>query len=189
VDFLVYSRGAPAAAESEHDRALDEEHWSYMDGFAAGMIARGPTLAADRERWTGSLHILDLPDADAARAFAEHEPYNRAGLFAEHVIRRFENLLGRTMWEHPGASEDPRFFVIAHRPAGQRRPAPAFPALTDERLIVHGALRMPGDASPAGVALAFQAPTRAAAEVILRAGSVDEHVELELHDWELGGRR
>ena len=74
-----------------------------MDRFADGMIARGPTLAPDRETWTGSLHILDLPSAEAAREFVEREPYNRAGLFEHHMIRRFENLLGRTMWEFPEA--------------------------------------------------------------------------------------
>ena len=73
-----------------------------MDRFADGMIARGPTLGADRETWTGSLHIVDLPSAEAAREFVEREPYNRAGLFEQHIIRRFKNLLGRTMWEFPG---------------------------------------------------------------------------------------
>src|SRR4051794_6888702 len=99
IDFFVYSRAAPSAADVEHDRALDEEHWSYMDRFADGMVARGPTLGADRETWTGSLHIVDLPSAEAAREFVEHEPYNRAGLFEHHTICRFNNLLGRTMFE------------------------------------------------------------------------------------------
>src|SRR6476660_9234227 len=67
VHFLVYSRAALAAPGVEHDPALDEEHWSYMDRFADGMVARGPTLAADRELWTGSVHIVDLPSAEAAR--------------------------------------------------------------------------------------------------------------------------
>ena len=43
--------------------ALTEEHWSYMDRFADGMLARGPTLAPDRETWTGSIHIVELPSA------------------------------------------------------------------------------------------------------------------------------
>jgi uncharacterized protein len=107
VDFFVYSRAAPGAANADHGRALDEEHWSYMDRFADGMTARGPTLAADRETWTGSMHIVDLPSAEAAREFAEREPYHRAGLFEDDMIRRFTNLLGRTMWESAGGSLDP----------------------------------------------------------------------------------
>jgi len=59
-----------------------------MDRFAAGMTARGPTLGPDRETWTGSLHIVDLPSEAAARSFVENEPYNRAGRFSEHQIGR-----------------------------------------------------------------------------------------------------
>jgi uncharacterized protein YciI len=196
MDFFVYSRAAPSAAGVEHDPALDEAHWSYMDRFADGMIARGPTLAANRELWTGSVHIVGLPSAEAAREFVERAPYNRAGLFEHHIIHRFENLLGRTMWESPGGSADPRFFVIALRVAGAGEHAPALllldlSARLRERLIVHGELLTPDDARPAGVALALQAPTREAVDVLLRDGGpgFDEHFELQILDWEFGGRR
>ena len=76
-----------------------------------------PDARSDRTTWTGSIHIVDLPNAEAARVFVEHEPYNRAGLFEHHLIRRFTNLLGRTMWEFPAAPDNPRFMVIAHAPA------------------------------------------------------------------------
>ena len=170
------------------DSALTEEHWSYMDQFAGGMIARGPTFAADRATWTGSLHIVDLPSAEAADRFVEHEPYNRAGLFAQHFIRRFSNRLGRTMWEFPGGSDDPRFLVIAHAPAGVR--LPDFTALGRERLIVHGELRTE-DSRPVGVALALQAPTRAAVDALLRDrdAEFDQHLDVEILGWEFGGRR
>jgi uncharacterized protein len=194
--FFIYSRAAPSAASVEHDPALDDEHWSYMDTFADGMIARGPTLAADRETWTGSVHIVDLPSAEAARAFVEREPYNSAGLYERHTIRRFVNLLGRTMWESPGGSADPRFFVIAQRVpvAGEHAPALPAPDFTDlprERLIVHGDLLTPDDARPAGVAFALQAPTREAVGILVSNGRprLDEYFELQIHDWECGGRR
>jgi hypothetical protein len=166
-----------------------------MDRFADGMIARGPTLAADRATWTGSLHIVALPSAEAARQFVEHEPYNRAGLFDQHLIRRFDNLLGRTMWEAPAGSDGPRFLVIAHAPAeaGEHPPAglPDFTALERERLIVHGALLTPDGATPVGVALALQAPTRQAVDALLRAGRarLDERLDVQILDWEFGGRR
>jgi uncharacterized protein len=146
-----------------------------MDRFADRMIARGPTLAADRETWTGSLHILDLPSAAAAREFVEHEPYNRAGLFEQHLIRRFHNLLGRTMWESAGGSDDPRFLVIADGPLAEVAP---------ERLSVRGELLTLDEAEPAGVALALQAPTRQAVEALVGGGE-----DVEIHDWEFGGRR
>jgi len=156
-----------------------------MDRFADGMIARGPTLAADRETWTGSVHILDLPSADAAREFVEREPYNRAGLYEQHVIRRFKNLLGRTMWEFPEESVDPRFLVIA------RLPRPDLTALPRERLIVHGDLLTPDDARPAGVVIALQAPTRETVAALLTDGraGLAKHSDVQILDWEFGGRR
>jgi uncharacterized protein YciI len=176
VDFFVLSRAVSADAAGEDARALTEEHWSYMDRFADRMIARGPTLAADRETWTGSLHILDLPSADAAHEFVEREPYNRAGLFEGHLIRRFDNLLGRTMWESAAEADDPRFLVIA------RGPLPGVTALAPERLNVHGEQLTLDEGRPAGVALALQAPSRKAVEALLGGG-------LQIHDWEFGGRR
>jgi hypothetical protein len=152
-----------------------------MDRFADGMVARGPTLAPDRETWTGSIHIVDLPSAEAAHEFVEREPYNRAGLFEHHMIRRFRNVLGRTMWEFGGGSVEPRFFVIADLAADCT-------ALPPGRLIVHGELLMPADATPAGVALALQAPTRETVAALLtdtQAGLA----EVQILDWEFGGRR
>jgi hypothetical protein len=192
----VYSRAAPSTVGVEHDPALDEEHWSYMDGFADGMTARGPTLAADRTTWTGSIHIVDLPSAEAAREFVEREPYNRAGLFEQHIIRRFNNLLGRTMWESRGGSDDPRFFVIAHMRAEAEEQAPTvplrdFPALAPERLIVHGDLFTSDGARPVGVVFALQAPTREVVDALLRGRQAgrENHLDVEIHDWEFGGRR
>jgi uncharacterized protein YciI len=195
VDFFVHSRAAPSAASVEHDPALDEEHWSYMDRFADGMTARGPTLGADRETWTGSIHIVDLPSVDTAREFVEREPYNRAGLYEHHDIRRFKNLLGRTMWESPGGSADPRFLVVAHPArAGEHAPAgllPGFTGVPRDRLIVHGELLTLDDARPDGVVLALQAPTREAVDALLTSGQagLDEHSDLQILDWEFGGRR
>ena len=125
-----------------------------MDRFAAGMTARGPTLAADGETWTGSLHIVDLPDDAAARAFVEHEPYNRAGLFEDHFIRRFDNLAGRDMWQFPRGPEEPRFLVIARHRQEADDGMPAAPCarpsgLPSERLIFHGELHPPKGPGPA----------------------------------------
>jgi uncharacterized protein YciI len=194
IEFFIHSRAAPDVADVEE--ALNEEHWSYMDRFAGDMIARGPTLAADRATWTGSVHIVDLPSAEAAEQFVEREPYNRAGLFEHHLIRRFNNLLGRTMWECPAGSDDPRFMVIARaRPeAGAHvpvAPPPDLAALARERLIVHGELLTSDDARPAGVVLALQAPTREAVDALLGGGRarLDQRFDVQILDWELGGRR
>ena len=162
-----------------------------MDRFADGMTARGPTLGPDRETWTGSVHIVDLPSAAAAREFVEREPYNRAGLFEQHIVRRFGNLLGQTMWEFGGGSDDPRFMVIAHCSPAAGGLLPDFAALPREDVIVHGELRTLDDAAPAGMVVALQAPTRAAVEAALGGGEVrlDQLSTVEILEWEFGGRR
>jgi hypothetical protein len=131
--------------------------------FAESMIARGPTLAADRETATGSLYVLGLPSVDAAREFVAREPNNRACVYADHFIWRFENLLGRTMWEFSGVADEPRFLVIARldrdHNAGQGQPEESLAPELRERLIVCGALSTLDDGEPAGVALAFRSRT------------------------------
>ena len=198
MDFFVYSRDAPGAKALRDDDVLLEEHWSYMDRFAGTMSARGPTFGTDRETVTGSLHVVGLPTVDAAREFVAHEPNNRAGVYAEHSVWRFENLLRRTMWEFPGVADEPKFLVIAHshgNPTIAARGVPVPPenlsARLWQRLIIYGALTALADAAPVGVALAVQARDRQAVDALLdegRAGlSVFPHVEI--HDWEFGGRR
>jgi uncharacterized protein len=197
VDFFVYSRDA-AGTTLRDDEELLEEHWSYMDAFAESMIARGPTLAADRVTATGSLHVLGLPSLAAARDFVAREPNNRAGVYADHVIWRFENLLGRNMWEFSSAADEARFLIIARsegdrraerssRPISQER----LPAELRERLILYGALSTLADAEPVGVALAVQAPDRATVAAFLEDGrtGVDVFQDIEIHNWEFGGRR
>ncbi len=195
MDFLVYSWSAPVAADSEDDPELDEQHWSYMDGFAGDMTARGPTLGTDRQTWTGSLHVVDLPGPKAVREFVAREPYNQAGLFEEHFIWRFANFLGRTMWQFAGAADEPRFLVLARAADDlpkDPRPVPLadLPRELRERLIVYGELRNLDKEEPAGVAMAVQVPTREALDPLLgdgRAGLVD-YGEVKIHDWEFGRR-
>ena len=97
-----------------------------MDRFAESMIARGPTLDTKRETATGSLHVLALSGVDAAREFIALEPNNLAGVYGEHLVWRFENLLGRSMWEFPGQAAEPRFLVIGR--SHLRRCVPARPS-------------------------------------------------------------
>jgi len=68
VEYFLYGRGRPGTEALLEE--LAEAHWSFMDRYAEAMIARGPTLTADRTTWTGSMHIVNLPDVEAARVFA-----------------------------------------------------------------------------------------------------------------------
>src|SRR5262245_10213840 len=194
MDFFVYSRDAPGREALRADDGLLEKHWSYMDAFADTMIARGPTLATDRETPTGSLHVLGLPSVANATEFVERDPNNRAGVYAEHLIWRFENLLGQTMWEFTGIADEPRFLAIAlARTAVTAQPvalATVGPGVR-RRLIVYGALLEPDGADVVGAAVALHAPGKDAVIPILRNATalLDTFPSVEVHDWELGGRR
>jgi uncharacterized protein len=100
MQFLCYCRDKPGRGETR--RALLKDHWAFMSRYSDAMIARGPTMSADGKEMTGSLHIVNLPDADAARVFVHEDPFARAGLFEDIMVRRYHNVLGRTMWQFGG---------------------------------------------------------------------------------------
>jgi hypothetical protein len=191
VDFFVLNRDAADAAALRADQKLLEEHWSYMDGFAATMVARGPTLDMDGETATGSLHILALPSVEAAREFVALEPNNRAGVYREHLIWRFENLLGRSMWEFAGQPEQSRFLIVVRSHLGWDVSAETLPPELLDRLILYGALTTLDGAEPIGVAWAIEAADRETVDALIeeRRTGFGAFSEIEVHTWEFGGRR
>jgi hypothetical protein len=85
--------------------------------------------------------------------------------------------------------------VLAQFVAATSEPAPnlTLPELAPaarERLILHGELLTRDGARPAGVVLALQAPTREAVDVLLGAhAGLDARFDVQILDWEFGGRR
>jgi len=102
---------------------LLEAHWTYIDHYETELIARGPSFTDD-ETATGSVHIVDLLDAAAARAFAFDEPNYQAGVYRDVLVRRWRNLLDRTMWEFPAAERaETATWCWAWAPARSRIPS------------------------------------------------------------------
>jgi uncharacterized protein YciI len=165
------------------------------------MIARGPTLTPDRATWTGSMHMVDLPDARAAQVFAFQEPFYQAGVYGEVLVRRWHNVLGRTMWDHPAeAGDDRRFLVIGRARPGVEATRQTLEAAQRrwfgepgrrDGFILRGPLLSDDGAGWVGSALLLQLGDRAAVEAMLagapyvRAGL---YASLEIHDWQFGGR-
>ena len=58
-----------------------------------------------------------------------------------------------------------------------------------ERLVLYGALTTLDEVGQVGVALAVQAPEREAVDALLGHAGLDVFPDLEIHDWEFGGRR
>ncbi|WP_231618988.1 YciI family protein [Nonomuraea sp. SBT364] len=180
---------------------LIEAHWSFMDPHGETMIARGPTFLAD-ETPTGSLHVVDLPDAAAAWSFAFDEPNYRAGVYGEVLIRRWRTMVGRRMWDYTGGVDGyQRFLIIGHAKLGT---AAARESLSDDyhryltgadlgdRMIVGGSLLSEDGGEWMGTALMAELPDREAAEAVLPDGPCGRaglYERVEVHLWEFGGRR
>ncbi|MEV6103546.1 YciI family protein [Streptomyces sp. NPDC051940] len=116
--YYVHAQDKPGVGERLME--LAEEHWSYMDRFADGLILRGPTLSEDGEEHTGSVHVVDLDDRAAAERFAAEEPYWSAGLYEDVTADRTVVLLDRPSASDPLAAGLPLALVIARWPAKDR---------------------------------------------------------------------
>jgi uncharacterized protein YciI len=180
MEFLCYHRDRPGSMALRDE--LLEAHWSYMDRFATGLIARGPTLTRDGETATGSVHIIDLPDAAAARAFAFEEPNYQAGVYRDVLLRRWRNILGRTMWEFPGGPTGGHRFLVLGLGSGE----PADLSLDHDELIAYGPLLSDDGTRWLGTAVLLRASDPDAARAVL---TPDRYADVEVHHWEFGGRR
>ncbi|MDN3027348.1 YciI family protein [Streptomyces sp. S.PB5] len=182
MEFFCYHRDRPGSLPLR--RELLEEHWSYMDRYDKELIARGPTFAADGETPTGSVHIVDLPDPAAARAFAFDEPGYQAGAYRDVLLRRWRNLLGRTMWDFPGGRTGGNRYLVLGLGSG---PAVDLEVPPDrDELIAYGPLLSDDGAGWLGTAALLRAPDPATAGAVLTR---DRYAHVEVHDWEFGGRR
>ncbi len=188
MEFFCYHRDRPGSA-ALRDK-LGEEHWSYMDRYSTKLIARGPTFTDDGTP-TGSMHIVDLPSPEQARAFAFDEPNYQAGVYRDVLLRRWRNMLGRTMWEFPGGrGGGSRYLVLGlgavsglgldSETAEDRVPA------DQEALIAYGPLLSDDGALWLGTAALIRASDPAEARALLTPG---RYAEIEVHNWEFGGRR
>ncbi|MDT0395165.1 MULTISPECIES: YciI family protein [Streptomyces] len=182
MEFFCHHRDRPGSMPLREE--LTQAHWSYMDGYERELIARGPTFADDGETLTGSVHIVNLPDAAAARAFAFDEPSYQAGAYRDVLLRRWRNTLGRTMWEFPGGRTGGHRYLVLGLGAGRPAdldvpPGPAEP-------IAYGPLLSDDGTAWLGTAALVRAPDRDTARAVLTSA---RYAVVEVHDWEFGGRR
>ena len=182
MEFFCYHRDRSGSLGLRGE--LVEEHWSYMDRYAAELIARGPTFADDGETPSGSVHIVDLPDAAAARAFAFDEPNYQAGVYRDVLLRRWRNLLGRTMWEFPGGASGGNRYLVLGLGSGPAADLEV-PAGRDE-LIAYGPLLSDDGVTWLGTAALLRAPDPDKARAVLTA---ERYADVEVQAWEFGGRR
>ncbi|MET8077575.1 YciI family protein [Streptomyces sp. NPDC005303] len=182
MEFFCYHRDRPGSLSLREE--LTQAHWSYMDRYEAELIARGPTFADGGDRLTGSVHIVDLPDPAAARAFAFDEPNYQAGAYRDVLLRRWRNLLGRTMWDFPGGRTGGDRYLVLGLGTGEAVDLAVPPERDD--LIAYGPLLSDDATTWLGTAALVRAPGPDRARAVLTA---DRYAAVEVHEWEFGGRR
>ncbi|MFE3030757.1 YciI family protein [Streptomyces canus] len=183
MEFFCYHRDRPGSLPLREE--LTEAHWSYMDRFADELIARGPTFGDDGETPTGSVHIVDLPDPAAARAFVFDEPNYQAGAYRDVLLRRWRNLLGRTMWDFPGGRTGGDRYLVLGLGEGEAVDLAVGQKESDD-LIAYGPLLSDDATTWLGTAALVRAPDPDRARAVLTA---ERYAAVEVHAWEFGGRR
>ncbi|MFF5974059.1 YciI family protein [Streptomyces sp. NPDC012769] len=183
MEFLCYHRDRPGSLPLRQE--LLEAHWSYMDGYEKELIARGPTFGEDGRTPSGSVHIVDLPDPAAARRFAFDEPGYQAGVYRDVLLRRWRNVLGRTMWDFPGGRTGGHRYLVLGLGAGEAVDLDV-PTGREGDLIAYGPLLSDDGAAWLGTAALVRAADPATARTVLTG---DHYASVEAHDWQFGGRR
>jgi uncharacterized protein YciI len=197
MQFFFYCRDRAGVGETR--RALLKAHWAFMRRYAEAMLARGPTMSADGTSMTGSMHMVDLTDADAARVFAHDDPLAKGGVFDSIMVRRYHNVLGRTMWQFSGDPKNPRFLFIGEaKPGSSERGRDLLDAQRvylggaelAPRVILFGPLLGADGETWEGTAMLLETPDAATAQALVRddpAAAAQLYARTELHRWRFGG--
>lgn len=77
--IALMARDKPGALQTRLDNR--DDHVAYLKD--SGVVSQAGPLLDEGGEMVGSLIILDVADMPAAEAWAENDPYAKAGLFAE----------------------------------------------------------------------------------------------------------
>jgi uncharacterized protein YciI len=190
MDFLFHCRDKPDV-DPLLERAT-EAHWSFMEGYSDRLRVRGPTLSADGEVHTGSLHIVALSSLAETETFAYQEPYYKAGCYGEVIIRRWHDRLGRPIGDFKSQGregDEPLFLILGDGVPGARPPEPPRDLAPGHRdqLAAYGWTQSLDGAQWTG----FAAVLPASALDVINALLADAPLiaSLAVHRWCVGGRR
>ena len=86
----LIAKDKPGALQTRKDNR--EAHLAYIE--ETGVVAQAGPLLEDAGEMAGSLVILDVADMDAARAWADGDPYAKAGLFDSVELTAWKKVIG-----------------------------------------------------------------------------------------------
>ena len=89
--YVIQTEDKPNAFDLR--AATRPAHLDYLKKQNAILLAAGPFLD-DEDRMIGSLLIVDVASEAEARAFAENDPFAKAGLFSSTAIHKWRWSVG-----------------------------------------------------------------------------------------------
>ncbi|MBK0326002.1 YciI family protein [Rhodobacteraceae bacterium F11138] len=88
--IALIARDKPGALQLRKDNR--DAHLAYIE--STGIVYQAGPLLDDTEQMIGSLVILDVPDMAAAQAWADNDPYAKAGLFQSVELVAWKKVVG-----------------------------------------------------------------------------------------------
>ena len=88
--FALMTKDKPGALQTRMENR--EAHLAYI-ADTGGVEMAGPVLDDDGQM-CGSLIVLDVDDMAAAQAWADNDPYAKAGLFESVTLRAWKKVIG-----------------------------------------------------------------------------------------------
>ena len=86
----LMTRDKPGALQIRLDTR--EAHLAYIK--ETGVVEMAGPFLDDAGQMCGSMIVLDVADLAAARAWAQDDPYNKAGLFSDVRIQEWKKVIG-----------------------------------------------------------------------------------------------
>ena len=86
----LMTRDKPDALQIRLDTR--EAHLAYIK--ETGVVEMAGPFLDEAGQMCGSMIVLDVANLAAARAWAEHDPYNKAGLFSDVRIQEWKKVIG-----------------------------------------------------------------------------------------------
>ena len=88
--FALMTKDKPGALQTRMDNR--DAHLAYIADTGVVEMA-GPVLD-DGGQMCGSFLVLEVDDLAAAQAWADNDPYAKAGLFADVTLRAWKKVIG-----------------------------------------------------------------------------------------------
>lgn len=88
--FALMTKDKPGALQTRMDNR--EAHLAYI--AETGVVEMAGPVLDDDGQMCGSLIVLDVEDLAAAQAWADNDPYAKAGLFETVTLRAWKKVIG-----------------------------------------------------------------------------------------------